>query len=102
MPLDNELLCNFSVTEGIEALAVTRVIVRPTGALARQGIVKNAQVPLRPCAAGFGKGGILYADHDDADGMPATCRAADTSVHSLAQHRPRMSWSPAPGHTFQL
>jgi 2-isopropylmalate synthase len=32
-----------SVTEGIEALAVTRVIVRPTGALARQGIVKNAQ-----------------------------------------------------------
>lgn len=41
------LLCTLSVTEGIEALAVTRVIVRPTGALARQGIVKNAQVLLR-------------------------------------------------------
>ena len=44
------LLYNPSVTEGIEALAVTRVIVRPTGALARQGIVKNAQVlPSSPC-----------------------------------------------------
>lgn len=35
------ILC--SVTEGIEALAVTRVTVRPTGALARQGVIQNAQ-----------------------------------------------------------
>ena len=35
-----------SVTEGIEALAVTRVGVRPTGALAAQGIVQNAQVTI--------------------------------------------------------
>ena len=33
-----------SVTEGIEALAVTRVGIRPTGALAAQGIVQNAHV----------------------------------------------------------
>ena len=46
--LNHAGLCDLSVTEGIEALAVTRVIVRPTGALARQGIVKNAQVLFRP------------------------------------------------------
>ena len=33
-----------SVTEGIEALAVTRVIVRPAGDLADQGVVMTAQV----------------------------------------------------------
>jgi len=33
-----------AVTEGIEALAVTRVTIRPTGPLASQGIVKSAQV----------------------------------------------------------
>lgn len=33
-----------AVTEGIEALAVTRVIIRPTGTLAAQGVVKSAQV----------------------------------------------------------
>lgn len=33
-----------AVTEGIEALAVTRVTIRPTGPLASQGVVKSAQV----------------------------------------------------------
>ena len=41
-----------SVTEGIEALAAARVVVRATGALAAQGVVKSAQVRCAcwPCA----------------------------------------------------
>ncbi len=36
-----------TVTEGIEALAVTRCVLRPVGSLAAQGLVQNAQVPPR-------------------------------------------------------
>ena len=39
-----------SVTEGIEALAVTRVIVRPAGELAEQGVVKTALLAARYAA----------------------------------------------------
>lgn len=33
-----------SVTDGIEALAVTRCVLRPVGSLAAQGVIVNAQV----------------------------------------------------------
>ena len=33
-----------SVTEGIEALAITRISLRPTGKLASEGFTTNAQV----------------------------------------------------------
>lgn len=35
-----------SVTEGIEALAITRISLRPTGKLASEGFTTNAQVSL--------------------------------------------------------
>ena len=37
-----------SVTEGIEALATTRVSIRPVGGHADQGFVMHAQVPTIP------------------------------------------------------
>ena len=36
-----------SVTEGIEALAITRISLRPTGKLASEGFTTNAQVSPR-------------------------------------------------------
>lgn len=41
-----------SVTEGIEALATTRIVVRPAGKMAGEGFVTSHKVRRRSCAPG--------------------------------------------------